>query len=85
MAWLLFDHTKLCTLINVKFRLKASKRQKKTVFYFQEQIAVKRIYKHPGFKNGELYDDIALIELDRRIEYDFDKVNMYPILITKER
>ena len=48
--------------------------------YFQltindnEQIEMKRVYNHPKFTYPSLYDDIAVIELGRRISYDVDKV-----------
>ena len=35
---------------------------------------MKKIYKHPNYEYTSLYDDIALIQLDRRIEYNFDVV-----------
>ena len=36
---------------------------------------MKKVYKHPHYRYPSLYDDIAMIELGRRIEYNFDKVN----------
>ena len=52
-------------------------------FYFQvirestvheEIIEVKKVYKHPDYSYPALYNDIALVELGRRIHFDFDKV-----------
>jgi hypothetical protein len=39
---------------------------------YQEMVETKRVYKHPLYKYGRAYDDIALIELGRRIVYDYD-------------
>ena len=36
---------------------------------------MKKVYKHPHYRYPSLYDDIAMIELGRRIEYNFDKVD----------
>jgi len=41
---------------------------------FKESIERKKIYKHPNYVYQRLYDDIALVELGRRISYNFDKV-----------
>ena len=41
----------------------------------KEVIEIKRIYKHPKYQFPELYDDIAVLELGRRIVYDYKKVS----------
>ena len=43
-----------------------------------ELIEIKRVYKHPNYKYPNLYDDVAVLELGRRIEYDFDKFGDTP-------
>jgi hypothetical protein len=39
---------------------------------YKEVMEVKRVYKHPLYKFGRGYDNIALVELERRIAYDYD-------------
>ena len=41
---------------------------------FKEVIEVKRVYQHPNYQYPKLYDDIAVVELGRRIAYDYEKV-----------
>ena len=41
---------------------------------FKEVIEIKRVYQHPNYQYPKLYDDIAVVELGRRIAYDYDKV-----------
>ena len=41
---------------------------------FKETIEIKRIYRHPNYVYPQLYNDIALLELGRRIHYDYDQV-----------
>ena len=41
---------------------------------FKELIEIKRVYQHPNYNYPTLYDDIAVVELGRRIVYDFDLV-----------
>jgi hypothetical protein len=38
----------------------------------KEAIEMKRAFKHPLYKYGRAYDDIALVELGRRIVFDYD-------------
>ncbi len=38
----------------------------------KEVIEMKRVFKHPLYKSNRAYDDIALVELGRRIIYDYD-------------
>jgi len=42
------------------------------------QIEIKRVYKHPQYNHPQLYNDVALLELGRRIEFDFDKFGDTP-------
>ena len=39
---------------------------------------MKRAFKHPLYKFGRAYDDIALLELGRRIVFDFDNYGDTP-------
>ena len=41
---------------------------------FNETIEIKRKYVHPNYIYPKNYNDIALLELGRRIHYDFDLV-----------
>jgi len=43
-----------------------------------EIVEIKRVYKHPAYQYPKLYDDIAVIELGRRVEYNFDKFGDAP-------
>ena len=43
---------------------------------FNETIEVKRIYIHPDYVFPELYNDVAVLELGRRIPYDYEKVGV---------
>ena len=47
---------------------------------FEESVEVRNVYKHPGFRTGRLYNDLAVLELGRRIEYDFDRSCQIPSL-----
>ena len=46
-------------------------------------LKVKRIYKHPLYSFPRLYNDIALLELGRRIEYDHDRFGDSPSCIDR--
>ena len=48
---------------------------------FEEKIKIKRMYQHPLYHYPGLYNDIAVLELDRRIEYDFNKFGDSPLCI----
>jgi len=37
-----------------------------------EIVEIKKVYKHPLYKYPNLYDDIAVLELGRRIEYNYE-------------
>jgi len=39
---------------------------------YVEIIEIKKVYKHPQYKYPNLYDDVAVLELGRRIEYNYD-------------
>ena len=43
---------------------------------FKEVIEAKRVYEHPHYQYPLLYNDVAMIELGRRIPYDYDKVGV---------
>ena len=43
---------------------------------FKEVIEIKRVYQHPNYRYPLLYDDIAVLELGRRISYDYEKVSV---------
>ena len=38
----------------------------------KEIIEIKRVFKHPLYKYPNLYNDVAVIELGRRVEYDYN-------------
>ena len=42
--------------------------------FYKDEIELKKIHKHPNYIYPNLYDDIAVVELGRRIEFDFEKV-----------
>eukprot|EP00092_Neocalanus_flemingeri_P000634 GFUD01000676.1.p1 GENE.GFUD01000676.1~~GFUD01000676.1.p1 ORF type:complete len:571 (-),score=137.70 GFUD01000676.1:32-1744(-) len=37
-----------------------------------EIVEIKKVYQHPQYKYPSLYDDIAVLELGRRVEYNYD-------------
>ena len=45
---------------------------------YKSPIEIKRLFRNPLYKFPSLYNDIAVIELGRRIEYDFDKFGDSP-------
>ena len=47
---------------------------------FEESVEVRNVYKHPGYRTGRLYNDLAVLELGRRIEYDFQRSCQIPSL-----
>jgi hypothetical protein len=49
----------------------------------EEIIESKRVYKHPLYKYGRAYDDIALIELGRRIVFDYDTYGDSPTCLDR--
>ena len=42
---------------------------------FKEVIEAKRVYQHPNYEYPKQYNDIAVVELGRRIAYDYEKVS----------
>ena len=43
-----------------------------------EIVEVKRVYTHPGYRYNVAYDDVAVLELGRRVEYGFEKFGDTP-------
>ena len=62
---------------------------KKTVFFhrqnsdFEEVLDIKRVYTHPLYNNNQLYNDIVVIELGRRVEFDFTKYGHTPTCLDR--
>ena len=50
---------------------------------YKELVEVKRVYKHPLYSFPRLYNDIALLEMGRRIEYDHDRFGDSPSCIDR--
>ena len=48
---------------------------------FKENIEIKRAYQHPLYHYPGLYNNIAILELGRRIEYGFNKFGDSPVCI----
>ena len=46
-------------------------------------MEIKKVYKHPLYTYPNLYNDVAVVELGRRIDYDFDKFGDSPICLDK--
>ena len=51
---------------------------------FEEKIEIKRVYQHPLYRYPAHYNNIAVLELGRRIEYDINKFGDSPVCIDKE-
>jgi len=49
----------------------------------KESVEIKRVFKHPNYKYPTLYNDIALLELGRRVVYDFDLYGDSPSCMDK--
>ena len=47
---------------------------------FEELVEVRNVYRHPDYRTRRLYNDVAVLELGRRIEYDFDRSCQIPSL-----
>eukprot|EP00092_Neocalanus_flemingeri_P070336 GFUD01086316.1.p1 GENE.GFUD01086316.1~~GFUD01086316.1.p1 ORF type:complete len:596 (-),score=125.76 GFUD01086316.1:106-1893(-) len=47
----------------------------------KEFIEIKRVFLHPLYKNPNLYNDIAMVELGRRVEYDYESYGDSPICL----
>eukprot|EP00092_Neocalanus_flemingeri_P037709 GFUD01041055.1.p1 GENE.GFUD01041055.1~~GFUD01041055.1.p1 ORF type:complete len:698 (+),score=145.05 GFUD01041055.1:85-2178(+) len=39
---------------------------------YKELVEIKRVFKHPLYKYPNLYNDVALLELGRRVEYNYE-------------
>ena len=48
---------------------------------YTETLEIKRVYKHPLYKFPNLYNDIAILELGRRVEYNYEKFGDTPTCI----
>ena len=46
-------------------------------------MEIKKVYKHPLYIYPNLYNDVAVVELGRRIEYDYDKFGDSPTCLDK--
>ena len=46
-------------------------------------MEIKRVFKHPYYKYPNLYNDIALLELGRRVVYDYNLYGDSPSCIDK--
>jgi len=45
---------------------------------YRELVEIKKVYTHPSYSYPSLYTDIAVVELGRRVEYDFKKFGDSP-------
>ena len=53
---------------------------------YKSVVEIKRVYRHPLYKAPSLYNDLAVGEFGRRLEYDFDKFGDSPTCLnTKDR
>jgi len=50
---------------------------------YKEEVEFKRAYTHPLYKSPELYNDVTLIELGRRVEYDYDTFGDTPACLDR--
>ena len=48
---------------------------------YNEIVEIKKVYKHPSYKYPNLYDDIAVMELGRIVEYNYDLFGCTPSCI----
>jgi len=48
---------------------------------FEELLEIRKVYRHPAYKFPRLYNDVAVLELGRRIEYNFKRFGDTPICI----
>ena len=51
---------------------------------YREVVEIKRVYKHPNYRFPNLYNDVAVLELGRRIEYNFTKFGDSPICLPEK-
>lgn len=40
--------------------------------HYAQQIKVRRVIKHPEYNPRQKYNDLALVELEQKVEYVFD-------------
>ena len=40
---------------------------------YEETVEVRKVYRHPDYRYPRLYNDVAVLELGRRIEYNFKR------------
>lgn len=52
---------------------------------FMEQIEIRRTFTHPLFKVPQLYYDLSISELGRRVIYDFDKYGDSPACLAQKQ
>ena len=53
---------------------------------YKSVVEIKKVYRHPLYKAPSLYNDLAVGEFGRRLEYDFDKFGDSPTCLnTKDR
>ena len=45
---------------------------------YKSVVEIKKVYRHPLYKAPSLYNDLAIGEFGRRLEYDFDKFGDSP-------
>ena len=45
---------------------------------FEETVEIRKVYRHPDYRYPRLYNDVAVLELGRRIEYDFERSYYIP-------
>jgi len=48
---------------------------------FEETVEIRNVYRHPAYRFPRLYNDVAVLELGRRIEYDFERIGDTPTCI----
>merc|ERR1712223_1084561 len=51
---------------------------------YKELVEIKRVYKHPNYRFPNLYNDVAVLELGRRIEYNYTKFGDSPSCLPKK-
>ena len=50
---------------------------------FEEIFEIKRVYTHPLYNADQQYNDIVVIELGRRVEFDFTKYGHTPTCLDR--
>lgn len=70
---------------DASFRMKS--RYIKTIQFNSENpelIEIIQIYKHPRYKYPQFYDDIAILKLGRRVQFDFENIGVTPLCLKRE-